>query len=323
MKIITTLEELDAQIAACDAAATDADLRTVFRSFKMRHALRARDPFSKEYADAQFNLYEQIAGRSYRLENEETTFDVEQISSCPFPYSTGNTRIIGEQLLAIGSLLRHMRLPADGRILEFGPGWGNTTVALAQAGFHVTAVDIEPRFCELLARRASQLEVDIEIINDDFMWAEKVQERYDAIVFFECFHHCADHVRLLRALAEAVKPGGRIFFVGEPITHSFPIPWGLRLDGESLWAIRKHGWLELGFNEIYFRKVLASTGWCGIKYQSLSTSTATVWEVGRTEQFRPTLGQRVFSVTLSRLASLASGILRNARAVRRLFGAAP
>jgi hypothetical protein len=33
----------------------------------------------------------------------------------------------------------------------------------------------------------------------------------------------------------------------EPITDDFGEPWGLRLDGMSAWSIRKHGWLELGF----------------------------------------------------------------------------
>ena len=67
-------------------------------------------------------------------------------------------------------------------------------------------------------------------------------------------------VGLLRALRQAVMPEGRIFFGGEPITADFPMPWGLRLDGNSLWAIRKNGWLELGFREDYFARALAETG---------------------------------------------------------------
>jgi hypothetical protein len=33
------------------------------------------------------------------------------------------------------------------------------------------------------------------------------------------------------------------------------------MDGESLWAIRRNGWLELGFNEKYFEEALLRAGW--------------------------------------------------------------
>ncbi len=155
------------------------------------------DPFGADYAAAQFKLYEKISGQPYRLQNEETQFDLDTVAAKPFPYSTGSTQVVGDQLFAIGSLMRRMNIPSGGRILEFGPGWGNTTIALAQAGFQVTAVDIEKRFCELLERRAAQVGVTLDIVNADFIWAETVSEPYDAVIFFECFHHCADQMCLL------------------------------------------------------------------------------------------------------------------------------
>jgi hypothetical protein len=115
------------------------------------------------------------------------------------------------------------------------------------------------------------------------MWAESVVDPYDAVVFFECFHHCADHMRLLRALRKAVKPEGCVYFGAEPITDAFPMPWGLRLDGESLWAVRKQGWLELGFTETYFQEALSSAGWDVVKYASGDHFSANVWEARRLE----------------------------------------
>lgn len=38
------------------------------------------------------------------------------------------------------------------------------------------------------------------------------------------------------------------------------------MDGESLWAIRKNGWLELGFNKAYFKAALERFGWTAIEY---------------------------------------------------------
>jgi SAM-dependent methyltransferase len=145
-------------------------------------------------------------------------------------------------------------------------------------------VDIESDFCELLRRRAKRQEVNISVVNADFMWAETVQEPFDAAIFFECFHHCADHIRLLKALHVAVKPGGRVYFGAEPIVGDFPLPWGLRMEGESLWAIRSNGWMELGYNETYFQEALARTGWTGTKHVMPDLGWASVWEARRSEE---------------------------------------
>lgn len=45
--------------------------------------------------------------------------------------------------MAIGFIIKNLQLPPNARILEFGPGWGNLTIALAKMGFQVTAIDIE------------------------------------------------------------------------------------------------------------------------------------------------------------------------------------
>lgn len=281
MQTLSTIEQLDEKIAACAAAPSDAALRELFTTFRMEPPAMKADPFSAEYAREQMALYERISGRTYRLENEETKLDVDGLVTRPFPYCTESLQVVGDQFVAIGSLLRRMKVPMGGRVLEFGPGHGNTTMALAQTGYKVTAVDIEARYCDLIKRRAERVGVEIEVINSDFMWSEQVQEPYDAVVFFECFHHCADHLRLLRALRGATKPGGKIYFAGEPITNEFSMPWGVRLDGESLWAIRRHGWLELGFTETYFKNALAATGWKVTKFQSSETFAANVWEAER------------------------------------------
>lgn len=281
MQTLTSIAELDAKIEECDQAGSDAKLREIFGRFCMAPGQTDGDPLSEEYRRAQMQLYEAISGKRYRTENEMTPFDVDGASHTPFPYATESLEVVGTQLLSIGSMLRRMALPRGARILEFGPGWGNTTLAMAQAGYRVTAVDVSTDFCDLIRRRAEKLGVSIDVVNGTFMHAEEVTEPYDAVVFFECFHHCDDHLRLLRALRTALKPEGRIYFGGEPITDAFPVPWGVRLDGESLWAIRKHGWLELGFTEQYFKEALLETGWSVTKHTSGDHFTANVWEAHR------------------------------------------
>jgi 2-polyprenyl-3-methyl-5-hydroxy-6-metoxy-1,4-benzoquinol methylase len=280
MRIITTLDDLDEALAECDRAArvSDDELRRVFQTFRLELPVRLpKDPFSLEYANAQMALYERVSGRRYSTRNEETIFDPEAAIVRPFPY-TSSSQVAGAHLGAIAFLLRNIKLRAGARVLDVGPGWGNTTLELAKLGFEVTALDIEPRFCQLIRERADRAAVQVEIVNDDFFWIERVRQRFDAIVFFESFHHCADHLRLLRALGPALASGGLVYFGAEPITPELPVHWGLRTDGESLWAIRRHGWLELGFRPDYFDRALWQCGFSAVVHTSSDLPWIHLWE---------------------------------------------
>lgn len=263
-RLVSSLSALDEILLELDAAAaiSDDELRRIFTTFAMEFSLDLpKDPYSKAYYDRQFGLYEYLHGKSYDASNEVTAFDVQAAADRPFPFYTESSQTVGNHLIAIGHLIRTLNLPPKSSILEFGPGWGNTTVWLARMGYKVTAVDIEKRFVELVAERGRRKQLNIETIQGDFQLVHHVTRKWDAVLFFECFHHCADHHSLIEGLDKVVSPGGKVIFAAEPITDDFPIPWGFRLDGESLWAIRKHGWCELGFQETYFRELMDRNGW--------------------------------------------------------------
>ena len=287
VEIITDLAELGRRIEACNDAlrhGSDDAMREMFKTFRMDFSACApADPFSDEYRRFQMTLYETIAGKPYVLLNERSYVEVDAKATCPFPYYTQSTGTAGHHLLAIGFLLCKLDLPPGARIVEFGPGWGNSTIELARLGLDVTAVDIEPSFCEVVRRRAAQLGVRVAVVEADFFWAESVEAPYDAALFFECFHHCDDHLRLLRALHGAVVPGGSVFLASEPIIGGYDVPWGLRMDGEALWAMRNFGWLELGYDEGYFREALARTGWRGTRHECSTVPWASVWQLQRLE----------------------------------------
>ena len=220
MHVVRTLDELDAMIQACNEAEAISDdaMRAVFGTFRMDPPRNLpADPYSEAFRLAQLQLYQQIAGKSYSNANEITQFNVDAAVRRPFPFVTNSTTTAGEYFMAIGYLLRCMALPPGSRVLEFGAGWGISSVWLAQLGHHVTTVDIEPCFCELITRRAAHEGVEIEVVNADFFWIEGQQRQFDAVIFQGCFHHCDDHLRLLRALVPVVAPQGRIFFGAEPI----------------------------------------------------------------------------------------------------------
>ncbi len=267
-RVIATLDELDAMFKQLEAMAaiSDDELRRGFTLFQMHMPFALpTDPDSDEYRAVQMRLYEWLHGKPYQNTNEITPFDVATNTHKPFPFSTQSAQTVGNQLIAIGFLIKTLNLKANASVLEFGPGWGNTTVWLARMGYAVTAIDIEPRFVELIQARAKAKQVTLDVRQGDFTAINQLDQRYDAVVFFECFHHCADHQALIASLDKVVAPQGKVVFAAEPITDAFADPWGLRLDGESLWAIRKHGWLELGFRETYFRQLLDKHGWQVVK----------------------------------------------------------
>ena len=77
-----------------------------------------------------------------------------------------------------------------------------------------------------------------------------------------------------------------IAFTSEPVVpeHSkyVPYPWGVRLDGISVWSICKWGWLELGFQEAYFVRFLNDAGW-KLKRHNLGLSGHTdIWIASKT-----------------------------------------
>jgi SAM-dependent methyltransferase len=262
--VIETLADLDVALRKLDAAAaiSDDELRRAFETFSMRFPLDLpADPDSPDYRARQFDLYEWLHGKPYSTANEVSGFDPMQAADAPFPYHTKSAQTVGNQLIAIGYLIRALDLPAGSRVLEFGPGWGNTTIALARMGCQVTAVDIEANFLKLIDERARRKHVTVETIQGDFSLIAELDRQFDAVLFFECFHHCSDHQALVAGLDRVVAPGGKVVFAGEPIDDGFSMPWGLRLDGGSLWSIRRHGWLELGFQERYFRGLLSRHGW--------------------------------------------------------------
>ena len=224
------------------------------------------DPFVDAYRDWTWDLYRCISGRErYETANEASPFDLALALERPYPYQTGSLALVGSDLVARGHLLDCLGdalPPAAGprRVVEFGPGWGNLTGDLVATGLDVTAVELDEKFCRLITQRCGG-PGELRVVPGDMLTFDAT-EPFDAAVFFESFHHCADHLAMLRRLHDIVRPGGVVLFASEPVQR-LDYPWGPRLDGLSVWSSRTHGWLELGFDRAYFDRALARTGWAG------------------------------------------------------------
>lgn len=255
---------LDAALDEADRlfAGSEDEARAFLETFCLAPPAPPRDPFSDAYRRWTWDLYRTVSGRdAYSVESEESPFDVQAALSRPFPYATGSAAVVSRDLLSRGHLLATLGRAGVGppaRVVELGPGWGNLTADLAMTGYRVTAVEVGDRFASLLRQRCPAVEV---VHADMLTFARRPPaERFDAAVFYESFHHCADHLELLRSLHGVVGVGGVVALCAEPV-DLLPYPWGPRLDGLSLWSSRRYGWLELGFDERYLAEALRRTGW--------------------------------------------------------------
>jgi SAM-dependent methyltransferase len=239
-----------------------------------------RDPYGEEYRSAQLRLYDQLTQRPYDVTREETEFDRSHMLHWPFPYTTRSPTIVGNYLMIYGQIIKEMNLPFGAHILELGSGYGPLTYQLASMGYRVTCADISENLLEYVRARCSGLPGVVQTIRCD-MNNFSPTGVYDGVVFFESFHHCLNHANLIQRVASCLDDHGIVVLAGEPIvppnSDLVPYPWGLRMDGQSLWAIRRQGWLELGFRIDYLTELLRKTGWEHTRVPSPSLAGTDIW----------------------------------------------
>lgn len=241
------------------------------------------DPFTDIYRDWTWDLYRRISGRpAYDTAHESSPFDLGRALTRPYPYESGSLKLVGRDLAARGHILDTLSkaLPAvptpasaRPRVVEFGAGWGNLTADLVATGLDVTVVELDPKFCTLIGERCANGPGQLTVHQAD-MLGFATDDPFDAAVFYESFHHCADHLSLLERLHRIVRPDGPVLFAAEPVQR-LRYPWGPRLDGLSVWSSRTYGWLELGFDARYFETALARTGWTGRRVGSAAHPSET------------------------------------------------
>jgi SAM-dependent methyltransferase len=270
-RLITTMAELDAEIEHLRElqSRSFSEWLRARQNFRFQEDVAAlpSDPMSDAYRDAQLALYHRLAGvTDYNpwIAEPIPISVADSVDPHPFPFSTQDGELIGSNFISMGHILRTLwRVHPGGgkRILEYGCGTGFTTLQLAASGYRMTAVDINAQALQVIDAMAEARKLDIATFNGEFGCVPEGAEPFDVILFYESFHHCLEFIPLLRKLHGQLRPGGVVLFAGEPIVRDFAKPWGLRLDGGSVWEIRTNGWLELGFREDFFLKLLEETGW--------------------------------------------------------------
>ncbi len=229
----------------------------------------ATDPQSEAYIDKIKRVHEEIIGQRHSRDLEGMPgLNLEYESNWPYPWGTQCPETVARFLISYGFLIRSARLPRGARVLEVGCGMGSLTWNLARMGYRVDAIDPNPTQCDGVRAFTRNFPVPPTVIArtlDEWLAARDTGDKYDAVIFFESFHHIMDHQACLRTLLEHhMQPEGKIILAAEPIFSDtndiLPYPWGPRLDGESLRAMRNWGWLELGYTDAYLRQLFHKLG---------------------------------------------------------------
>lgn len=265
------------------ATATSFDeIRKLWTSTRIEYCYDCSDPYSPEYKQEVLNLYKQLTTESYNSINELTsTKQTADQFHIGYPWVTQNLEVISQELAKVVQAMRalYSRRLEGGKLIEFGAGWGNLAIPLARSGQHMTVVDIDDGFLLRIQKIAAQDGLKINCLKGDFLQvAKSITEKYDAVLFQSSFHHCLDFASILDVIRDRIlATNGSIFFFSEPIYKDFAFPWGLRYDGESLWAIMCNKWLELGFDEDFFLDLMLRKGFLVSKVEAIPGFVGDGW----------------------------------------------
>jgi len=241
------------------------EIRKLWTSTRIEYSYDSADPYSPEYKQEVLNLYKRLTAEVYTPMNELTsTKQAAEQFDVGYPWVTQNLEVISQEMAKVVQAMRalHSRHLEGCKLIEFGAGWGNLAIPLAKSGQKMTVVDIDDGFLSRINKIAKREGLEIKCLAGDFLQISKsITETYDAVLFQSSFHHCLDFASILDAIRDRLlSENGSIFFFSEPIHKDFSFPWGLRYDGESLWAIMCNKWLELGFDQDFFLGLMLRKG---------------------------------------------------------------
>src|SRR3954469_2749814 len=122
------------------------------------------------------------------------------------------------QVLGKVSKLLGPRPGPYGRSLEIGAGTGYFSLNLLQTGVvgEATCTDISPGMLATLERNAAALGLDVETVACDATELPFDDETFDLVLGHAVLHHLPDLDRAFAEFHRVLKPGGTLFFAGEP-----------------------------------------------------------------------------------------------------------
>lgn len=269
MRLLHSLDEFRDFARSLDGSDEAARIEALSNAFLVDPVIveMPSDPFSEAYRRAVLDIHARISGRAcYDASTmEHTPLDVAGFVARPAAYQY-DSQWLGNYLESFGHIIKKLDVRPGMRVIEFGCGDAELSLHLARFGCDVTVVDIEPDYLEIVRRKAERMELPIRTVRGNFTDGLDL-EPFDRIFCYQAFHHSLDHQQAIANYSRMLRAGGFLVFGAEPVIdpagpwgRAVPYPWGPRLDGLSLRAMQTHGWMELGFQAAYFRRLLARQG---------------------------------------------------------------
>jgi precorrin-6B methylase 2 len=132
----------------------------------------------------------------------------------------------------VWSLAAEAADPASYRVLDIGAGTGRNALALARRGHPVDAVEMSPKFAEIIRSEAERESLDVHVIEGDaFDTMDGVRSDYQLIVASEVvpdFRTTQELRGVLELAADCLAPGGRL------VLNAFLPRQGYRPDNAAL-----------------------------------------------------------------------------------------
>jgi SAM-dependent methyltransferase len=124
----------------------------------------------------------------------------------------GRGQVLGKVRKALGDLR------AFDRSLEIGAGTGYFSLNMLQAGVVSDAVctDISPGMLDALQANARRLELDVTTVACDAEELPFEDASFDLVFGHAVLHHLPNLDRAFGEFRRVLRPGGRLFFAGEP-----------------------------------------------------------------------------------------------------------
>ena len=195
--------------------------------------------------------------------------DLRGLLEKPLDWRPGNVSyFLNMQQLLAG--VQALDLPPAARILEVGSGAGWTTEVLASLAFRVHCVEPSAEMIEVAQQRlmAHLARHGAERLYKNVRWQQATiedcklpKERFDAVIYFESFHHVIDEKKAVGRTLRFLKPGGKLLILGD----SNWIPG--YAEQEDAWdeEMRAYGTLESPFTDAYLVWLLGDMGFVDVE----------------------------------------------------------
>ena len=248
------------------AAAPD-EARALLEGSRCWHSRRHRrdDPFSDAYREWTWDLYRRISGRAgYDTAHESSPFDLAAALARPFPYQSGSLALVGRDLVARGHLLDCL---ADGPPAAASGSSSSAPAGATSPGTWWRRGSTSPR--------SSWTRSSARLIAPRCQAARPPHRRAGRHARFST-ERAVRRRRVLRELPPLRRSPGH---AAAPARHRAPrrrralrapspcSGWTTRggrgSTGSPSGRAGRYGWLELGFDNAYFDRALARTGWAG------------------------------------------------------------